>query len=376
MQEQCPLCGKSRMKGSVFCEDCAKRLNDDFEVKISQDDSFYNYEEKDEVEKYSVAVVGKGDEDSSFEDNDIKDKTKKGKNRFWVKVVWFFVIVIFFVVSYFVYDKNVRQKNLERSGWEAAVKTNTVDGYIAYIMAFPYGTHIEDANENIRLLKESEAGEWQKIKNTGSLSELQGFLKNYTNSPYIPLVKQRLDSLYWAVTLNVNTADSYKEYITLTNSGKLNGEYLSLAENRYEMLYQDSPVNLDVLDSLKNTVEGFYSALSSMNHDGMYNFLAPHVNRFFGSGGLSRERIVGDLLVTAAQVRGARIDFQPNMDELQYVEDSSGGEKNYKVNVALTKSYTVDNKLVQIPGYIVHIYVDDEFDIVSIYETKPYNTAP
>lgn len=372
MQEQCPLCGKSRMNGSVFCEDCAKRLNDDFEVKISQDGMFTYDTVKDEVEKNDAAVAENCDGDSS----DSKVKTKKGNNRFWLKDVSFFVVVIFLIVTYFVYDKNVRQKNLERSGWEAAVKANTVDSYIAYIMAFPYGSHIEDANENIRLIKESESDEWQKMKNTGSIWELQDFLKDYSNSPYVPLVKKRLDSLYWTVTLNVNTVDSYKEYIALTNSGELNGEYLSLAENRYEMLYQDSPVNLLLLDSLKNTVEGFYSALSSMNHDGMYNFLAPHVNRFFSSGGLSRERIVGDLLVTAAQVRGARVDFNPNIDDLQYVEENRGDERSYKVNVALTKSYTVDNKLVQIPGYIVHIDVDDELNITSIYETKPYNKAP
>jgi len=48
----------------------------------------------------------------------------------------------------------------------------------------------------------------------------------------------------------------------------------------------------------------------------------------------------------------------------------------YKVNVPLTKSYVKEGVVEQVPGYIVHLELNSLFQIISVYETKPYPGAP
>ena len=40
------------------------------------------------------------------------------------------------------------------------------------------------------------------------------------------------------------------------------------------------------------------------------------------------------------------------------------------------KSYSEGGSNVLVPGYIAHISINREFEIYSIYETKPYSGAP
>jgi len=44
--------------------------------------------------------------------------------------------------------------------------------------------------------------------------------------------------------------------------------------------------------------------------------------------------------------------------------------------VPLTKSYVKEGVVEQVPGYIVHLELNSLFQIISIYETKPYPGAP
>ncbi|MDD3512294.1 MAG: hypothetical protein PHW97_10470, partial [Fermentimonas sp.] len=134
-----------------------------------------------------------------------------------------------------------------------------------------------------------------------------------------------------------------------------------------------TPVNSTEMDSIRSTVNGFYVSLSQINHKGMYDYLAPEVFRFFDSGGSTRERITGELMVTAAQIGSRRFSFEPNLEGIQYVRESNG---KFKVNVPLFKSYTENGTTVNLPGYIAHIEMNSEFEIISIFESKPFPGSP
>ena len=297
-----------------------------------------------------------------------KNKNKKGK-----KLLRTAFVILVLVGSYFVFDEVVLEKNLERSAWETAVKENSVNGYLSYIEKHPSGIHFDEAQEGLFNLKRTEASVWEGLKESENISELTDFISQFNNSPYLSLVEARLDSLSWIVSLKTNSAESYYEYLEFSRHGELKGDYIAEAQKRYDWLYQSTPVEDFELDSIRTTVSGFYSALSSLDHDGMYRFLADHVNRFFDSGGASRERITGELVMTAAQIDNSRINFAPVLEGVQYKRLGNGF---YEVNVPLVKSYTESNGNILISGYIVHISLNSAFEISSIYETKPYSGAP
>lgn len=397
MSDICPLCGNRRLEVSLFCVDCTKKVQSDYEVMLPEsidntaepdiDTKNKNIDktiepevetkiESDDHTTYPDVESGKSlTEEGDIESEYVKNENYHDNNRYKKrkKFLRTAFIILVLIGSYFVFYEVVLERNLERSAWETAVKENSIDGYLSYIESHPTGIHFDEAQEGLMNLKRAEASVWESLKESESISELKAFIAQFTNSPYLPLVEVRLDSLSWIVALNTNSAESYYEYLELSRNGNLKGDYVAEVQKRYDMLYQATPVDNNELDSIRTTVSGFYSALSSLNHDDMYRFLAPHVTRFFDSGGASRERITGELLMTAAQTNNLRISFTPNIEDIQYKRVGNGF---YEVNLPLVKSYTDSYVNILVPGYIAHISLNSFFEINSIYETKPYSGAP
>lgn len=379
----CPLCGKYKPEDSLFCDDCSKKINTDFEINIHERGEL-------NADKTVVEEEAIGSDDKSLHENrgavekkdkgispynygSVESKYAKKSKRSGISLFWILIGVIILIGAFLIYNKTIHSKALEQRAWDAAVNENSVSSYLDYIESHPDGIHFDDAQAGLMKLKENEAVTWERLKASENLEELASFTRQYENSPYMPLVRMRIDSLSWMSALKLNSVESYSEYISDSQSGSLNGDYMYEASKRYEMLFQSTPVNSTEMDSIRSTVNGFYVSLSQINHKGMYDYLAPEVFRFFDSGGSTRERITGELMVTAAQIGSRRFSFEPNLEGIQYVRESNG---KFKVNVPLFKSYTENGTTVNLPGYIAHIEMNSEFEIISIFESKPFPGSP
>jgi hypothetical protein len=339
MSQPCPLCGKPKPFGALFCDNCTKKIYTEYEVGKD-----LPTEEKPYAE------------------------TPKRKRRTGAPLL-VAVTAALLTGAFFMYNATIRKSNLDRSGWDAAVKANSMDGYLAYMEAHPRGAHFDEAQAGLLNLKSEEASEWERMKETDNLAELRDFLDRHSAGPYAPLIRTRLDSLVWIGTLQTNTLESYSDYILLAGEGGIKGDYIAEARKRYELLDSPQPVNAALLDSIRVTVGGFFASLSSLDHNGLFRYLAPTVQRFFDSGAATRERIVGELLVTGAHTEGSTLKFVPDMESVRY---EAMNNHHYKVNVPLQKIYPKN----RVYGYIVHMELDAFFQIVSIFETKPYPEAP
>lgn len=413
MSLQCPLCGKQKPEEALFCENCTKKIRTDYEVDLPESGekatiqikeeeaapgNFPVVEEKPAFRTSSMAQevlpvsdlpqfavegelmqpeksaddAGSGSKRVGV-DEEIHQEFYSRKKKTAKPFLWLALTAILLVAAFFIYNETIRKSNLERSGWDKALKTNSVEGYLDYMTSHPSGVHFEEANAMLMRLKQNQAASWEQLKTTDNLTALRDFLQQYPESPYTSLVKRQIDSLSWIGALKLNNAAAYSEYILQAQSGDFGGEYLTLANNRYEMLFQSYPVNENQLDSIRMTVNGFYSALSKVDHDGLRKWLAPVVDRFFESGRAPRERIAGELLMAAAQTQHGILQFDADVNVLQYEKTMNDV---YKVNIPLTKSFVRDGKTEEIPGYIVHMELDSLFHIFRIYETKPHPDAP
>ena len=369
MSQFCPLCGKQIGK-ALFCDDCKNKIEKEYEVDVpeenkSTDPTDYKQTDIKPESTENKSDVKEQDENLTSEITPVSIKPQRNKRNWFI---WLLILGVLLVVGFFYYGQVVRKANLDRSQWDAAVKENTVSGYLTYMQAFPKGKYCNLAEESLMKLKGNEAEIWGKLQVSENTAELRDFLTQYPQSPYNSLVKKRLDSLTWVATLNDNTAESYSNYMVMSQSGEFPGYYFGDAQERYEMLFQSYPVIQTDLDNIKNTVDGFFTALSALNADEMSKYLAPIVFRFFSSGRGQREKIVGDLIISGARIQAPTIKFLPNMNTVAYEKTLI---EHYIVNVSVQKSFVENGQTKTVSGYIVNIELDRNFQIITLTESKP-----
>ena len=395
MSHHCPLCGKEKCKESLFCDSCAKKIRTEYELDLPQQVQLTPLLSTDKLSDTRLdALTGadleqkqneEADEvnaDSSVENqNGISQNTdnvesgvkRKSNGKITRRIRRIVTLLLLLVVVLFLYNKLIRNDNLERSSWDAAMKANSVTAYLQYIEKYPDGLHFADAQAAMMRLKAEEAARWELLKKSDRITELRDFLESNPESYYTPLVKRRLDSLTWMGALHSNTAAAYNDYMLMAESGEFNGDYLADAETRHRQLFQSYPVDQNTLDSIRFVVNGFTSALSSLDHAKLEPLLAPRLQRYYFRGPLTRERLLGELLVDAAKSTEPAVAYVADLEGVQYEKTM---EENYRVNVPLLKSYKGAGINEQIPGYILHLEMSPSFQISSLHETKPYPGAP
>lgn len=395
MSHHCPLCGKEKYKESLFCDACSNKIRTEYELDLPQkaqldpplsndklsDTGFEPFtgidlteeQNKEADEDKSATLVNQVKSINQKTDNDEPVVKRESNGKSVRRIGRIVTLLLLLVLALFLYNKLIRNDNLERSSWDAALKANSVTGYLQYIEQYPDGLHFADAQAAMMQLKADEATQWELLKKSDRVTELRDFLELNPESHYIPLVKRRLDSLTWMGALQSNTVAAYNDYMLMAESGGFNGDYLAEAETRYHQLFQTYPVDQATLDSIRSVVNGFTSALSSLDHAKLEPLMAPRLQRYYFRGPLTRERLLGELLIDAAKSTEPTIVYAADLEGVQYEKTM---EENYRVNVPLLKSYRGGGINEQIPGYILHLEMNPFFQISSVHETKPYPGAP
>lgn len=370
MSKYCPLCGINKSEEELFCHDCKSKIQNDYEVgmpSIQESDGDELIDKQSDI--FTVMLERPGDESNS--------STRVTKRKRYKKsniIIWIIGIFVMLTALYFIYEEVVKKGNLERSAWEMALKENARSSYLSYMDEYPRGNYFNEAENKLIMLKHEEDSIWEILTNSDNSGELDAFLTDYPESSYLPLVRTRLDSIMWIAALKTNTAESYSEYLIMSESGKFNGDYFTPAQDRYNMLFQSYPVTEADLSKIQETISGFYSALSTVSYNKITQYLAPTVNRFFNAGAASRDKISGELVMASAKSANSTIKFEPDINGLQYEHIVN---ETYKANVPLIKEVTnKQGKMESIPGYIVHVTLDSIFLITSITEIKPFTAAP
>lgn len=231
MSQSCPLCGKSKPEEALFCDDCAKKIQAEYEVDIQP-----------EMETLNSPMVEPKQQIIS----------PKQKKRIGTPLLSVLAIVLLTGV-FFIYNETIRKTSQDSKRWDVALRSNSVDGYLGYMEEHPNGAHFDEAQAGLHRLKSEEAAVWERMKVTANPAELRDFLQHHPESPYARLVKTRLDSLVWVRALQANTADAYSDYIMQAGNGSVAGDYIAEARIRYELLLAPPPAGIFESDSLSET---------------------------------------------------------------------------------------------------------------------------
>lgn len=372
MSQFCPLCGKNRNNDSLFCDTCKSKIENEYEVDVKD-----KHTNTAKAQTTIETKVAKRDSATIIEqqNNDetkgaIKQKSSRSnKSKLIKQIVTIVVFVLIAYASFLVYKDVVIKGNQEKSKWSESVKENTISAYLDYMITFPKGKNYTLAEEAIMRLKRSESDDWSVLQYTDNSSELRDFVAAHPNSAYIPLIKKRLDSISWQASLKDNTKESYQNYIDISRNGDFEGYYLPQAEDRLSLLTQKGAIDQSDLENIIQTTDGFFVALSAVNAENIEKNLASTVFQFFNMGGGTKEKIVGDLLISGSKTQSPTIKFIPDINGITYEKTLIN---HFKVNVPLQKDITSSSgSLNNNYGFIIQMELDAEFKIVTIKELGP-----
>ena len=391
MSLQCPLCGKSKTKESLFCTDCTLKLNNEYEVNVpNSENSDSNIESEqltpEEPQSVSVTECKEIKEPSKPTQKELKESAARTEKKYYEMsedkprkktrfiLISIFVFAVILVSSLYIYNEHVKDQNLERSVWELAQRENSIDSYLEYIDAYPQGDYVAEAQEKMYSLKGNESEAWENLRSSESAIEFTAFLETYPNSPYEKMVRGRLDSIVWQSSLKDNSIEAYSDYLNMSNEGDITGQYIGEAQKRLNMLEQSAPIDEYDLERIKETVDGFFSGLSNVSHTDLSKYLSPIVSRFNNTTNIPNEKMVGQLLLLASKSDSKSILFEPEITKLIYEKQEND---TYNVNVPVQKSFVKNDGATElIKGYIIHLKLDPNYRIYSFYETKPFSSAP
>lgn len=390
----CPLCGKEKSEYTLLCEDCTRKFKNEYEVSFPEDSKKKSDENEGAVSaivpsnrrmktnpteenqhrkpEQTPATLSNKQDNTTDTIHPVKIKKKPKKRGLFITLI--LLVITLLVAAGYRYKTYIKIQNIERAAWENAIRAQTISGYLSYMDTYPSGKYFIEAQKSMLNLKAKESAAWEKLQHSHNTAEFRDFLTQYPESPYRDLVKSRMDSLTWQAALKVNEAQSYAHYITLFDSRQIPGEYIAEAEKRFGMLHQKTIENQADLDAIRNTIDGFYIGISTVSFEKLTTYLAPRLYRFFYSGNIESSKIIGKLMMMAAKTGIKTMNFNVNTDALAY-EKTEGNI--FHVNVPLKKNYTDKSGAPQqVLGYIAHIELTPDFKIQSVYETKPYPSAP
>lgn len=98
--------------------------------------------------------------------------------------------------SPYVTDANERLETIEDREWLKAQRTNTQGAFEQYLIIFPEGKYVEEANEFISQLRPSEEDIlWKDIFGNGNLASYEKYLSNYPEGKYSDLARDSVRRL-------------------------------------------------------------------------------------------------------------------------------------------------------------------------------------
>ena len=146
-------------------------------------------------------------------------------------------------------DKPQAPKSADDEAWVKALETDTVEGYRAYLAAFPNGRHKEDAQ---RLINEFDEEAWKLADERNTIAGYEDYLESWPEGLHVTEARERIarikaeeearrksaaeaarqEAAAWKAAAEANTIPSYEGYLSKFPTGKNAAE----AQTRIERL--------------------------------------------------------------------------------------------------------------------------------------------
>jgi hypothetical protein len=316
-EKRCPLCGKAVDDvDGMICEECRDYMDKQYNAEVR---------DKEEILPDDVPVVSDPDVPSPVIDKSENTKPKRGLS----KGVAFILVACVFVIVIGTYStmkivENRRSLENEEAFWQGCVAENTPVAYAKYLVAFPKGHFVEEAEKNMRELREAEDQEWSKLQRSSDVNDFYAYLNENPQTPYLGRIKFLMDSLSWLSAVKDNTAESYSAYIENVNLGNLSGTHIEAAQKEYNYLSEIKILEGPALDRIKVSVRKLFEALSNNDSKTLLKMFAPELYFYNRDSLYSSTKVVASISKDLSGGGGFPVLYKPQMKSVIAKRDNEG----------------------------------------------------
>lgn len=316
--KQCPFCSKPIREDENICEECKDHMDHQYTTDFldgnlpSQSDSEAKIETEEIVES-SLQVENEAEVEEIVVpamDATAKKRSKISKGVLFLIFGSILLIIIGVVGALNIAhtrDSNERQEMF----WMKCVEENTPLSYSKYLVRYPEGNFVEEAEKRIRASREAEVQAWEKLRKSSDINAFYAYLSENPKTPHLDQIRIIMDSLSWNTTLKDNTADAYKAYLENIDLGNIAGSHKDEAKEKYDYLSQIVVLSGASLESLKLDLNDFFKKLSENKPKDLLKKFAPKA--FYYTADMSSTEIVAAITkeYSDKKIKKATYTLQP-----------------------------------------------------------------
>ena len=198
MTSLCPLCGKNKSDDALFCEQCSKKIQTDYEVNMpetAQQNRVCENTEKAKIAK--IIEVAEKIEEPPPTSTPISEKPPQKKRNMLLVGICLAALLLIGGFFFFNNSNTPQSSRSEQTDWQIATQTNTVAAFETFIEMHPRGQHFAQAVENIRILRQQETEAWEAVRESNNIAVLQEFVNQFPENPHVVQAKAQIDLLTW-----------------------------------------------------------------------------------------------------------------------------------------------------------------------------------
>lgn len=328
-KKQCPFCGKPIREDENICEECKDHMDHQYTTDFFDDDCIDNpsdNESKAGIEEpvepeLSPQMEYEPIEEVSAPVEPVKARSKISKGIIFI-ILGSAILVVIGVIG--ALDIAHRRDSDERQEmfWMQCVEENTPLSYSKYLVRYPEGNFVEEAERRIRASREAEVEAWEKLRKSSDINAFYAYLSENPKTPHLEQIRVIMDSLSWDITLKDNTADAYRAYMENADLGNITGSHKAEAEEKYDYLSQIVILSGASLESLKLDLADFFKKLSENKPKNLLKEFTPKA--FYYTGMMSSTDVVSSISKEYSDKKIKKINYTLLPESLSAIRDNKG----------------------------------------------------
>lgn len=371
VNKKCPLCNKEIAENKKFCDDCDTHIKYQYQTTLLAEKTQESSEnEISETVDSTESVVEESvlDQNTEVEQISIITLPKKRVSKGLIFVyICCFLLVLAGAWGAYGFKQQKDSVDNELKYWDNCALENTVLSYSKYLVAYPEGRFVDEANSLIDSIEQDEVKTWEKLKKSSDLNKFYTYIADNPKSPYMKEIRSIMDSLSWLSATKDSTAESFKAYLENIELGNITGKYKIRAQSNYD--YLSSIVTLDSIENVNLLVDlkDFYLALSANKQKELLRLFAPSVDYF--SNKKSSTQLVADLNKQRSEDKIKSIDY--SIDEASvYAKKDRDSIMFVEYAIKTVTAYNVRQKKEVSTTQKIYMELNKEKQIRLIQEKK------